>query len=61
MKAWPSDGILPALLAHQGGWDEVGLVVGPLVLIGLALWLANKRATAQLEKSNPGASSDLDD
>lgn len=37
------------MLAHQGGWDEILLVVGPLALIGLLLWVANRRVTAQLE------------
>ena len=32
------------LLAHQGGWDEIALVVGPLIILGLLLMLANKRA-----------------
>ena len=32
-----------ALLAHQGGWDEVLLVVGPVVLIVGALTLAKRR------------------
>ena len=41
--------VTATILAHQGGWDEILLVVGPLVLVGLALWVANKRATAQLE------------
>ena len=32
------------LLAHQGGWDEILLVVGPIALLGGLLRLANKRA-----------------
>ncbi len=36
------------LLAHQGGWDEFLLVALPLVLIGLLLWVANRRVSAQL-------------
>jgi cyanate permease len=40
---------IPAvILAHQGGWDEALLVATPLVLIGLLLWVANRRVTAQL-------------
>ena len=31
MKAWPPPGLFP-VLAHQGGWDESLLVVGPLVV-----------------------------
>ena len=33
-----------ALLAHQGGWDEILLVAGPIVVIVGLLALANKRA-----------------
>ena len=32
------------LLAHQGGWDEILLVAGPIVVLGGLLRLANKRA-----------------
>jgi hypothetical protein len=36
-------GIPAAMLAHQGGWDEILLVVGPIaVVIGL-LALARRR------------------
>lgn len=38
------------LFAHQGGWDEILLVVAPLCFIALMLWLANRRLTAQLEE-----------
>ena len=31
------------LLAHQGGWDEVLLVLGPIVVIVLALAVAKRR------------------
>ncbi|MEM7288476.1 MAG: hypothetical protein AAF480_19190 [Actinomycetota bacterium] len=33
-----------AVLAHQGGWDEILLVAGPLVLLWLLLVMANRRA-----------------
>lgn len=32
------------LIAHQGGWDEVLLVAGPVLILGLLLVLANRRA-----------------
>ena len=32
------------VLAHQGGWDEILLVAGPLVLLWLLLVMANRRA-----------------
>lgn len=37
------------VVAHQGGWDEILLVLGPLAVVGLLLWLANRRVAAQLE------------
>jgi hypothetical protein len=33
------------VLAHQGGWDEILLVAGPVALFALLLWRANKRAS----------------
>lgn len=35
------------LLAHQGGWDEVLLVGGPIVLIIVLLAIAKRRVDAQ--------------
>ncbi len=32
------------LLAHQGGWDEILLVAGPILILGGLLKLANRRA-----------------
>ena len=32
------------LLAHQGGWDEVLLVLLPIALFAFLLFVANKRA-----------------
>lgn len=34
------------VLAHQGGWDEVGLVLAPIALFAFLLYVANKRAAA---------------
>lgn len=33
-----------AVLAHQGGWDEIVLVAGPLLVFAGLLWVAKKRA-----------------
>lgn len=33
----------PAIIAHQGGWDEILLIVGPIVVIALALRFAKRR------------------
>jgi hypothetical protein len=46
------------VLAHQGGWDEILLVAGPLALIGLLLWLANRRVHDQLEQQSSGRDGD---
>ncbi len=54
MKVWFPTASFP-LFAHEGGWDEILLVVGPLAVIGLALWFANKRVTNQLDESDSGA------
>jgi len=38
--------LLSALLSHQGGWDEILLIAGPILVIGGLLMLAKKRADA---------------
>lgn len=40
------------LLAHQGGWDEILLVAGPIVILGGLLWLANRRADKLIAKDS---------
>ena len=35
--------VATALLAHQGGWDEILIILGPVLVIGGALWLAKRR------------------
>ena len=37
------------MLAHQGGWDEILLVAGPILVIAGLLWLAKKR----VDRSGP--------
>ena len=32
------------MLAHQGGWDEVLLVLAPVGLFAVLLYVANRRA-----------------
>lgn len=53
-------GPLALVVAHQGGWDEVLLVAGPLALIGLLLWVANRRAVAQLQERATGPDADTE-
>jgi hypothetical protein len=55
------------LLAHQGGWDEILLIAGPIVFIVGLLWLAKRRVerAASLQGTGgadggPGARSSAD-
>lgn len=32
-----------AVLAHQGGWDEIAFVLAPLILFAVLLFLARRR------------------
>jgi hypothetical protein len=36
---WP----VATLLAHQGGWDEALLVLGPIAVIGVGLAIVKRR------------------
>jgi hypothetical protein len=38
--------MLSLVLAHEGGWDEIAMVLGPILLMGGLLYLANRRAAA---------------
>ena len=38
------------VLAHQGGWDEALFVALPIGLFAFLLYLANKKAQAQLDR-----------
>jgi hypothetical protein len=50
-------GIPAALLAHQGGWDEILLVVGPILVVAGLLALARRRVT----RSGPAPTGDRHD
>ena len=39
---------MSSLLAHQGGWDEILMVAGPLLVFAWLLYIANKPANAKL-------------
>jgi hypothetical protein len=41
----------PSLLAHQGGWDEILMVAGPILIFALLLRSANRRAARLDEES----------
>lgn len=31
------------MLAHEGGWDEILLIAGPMAVVVALLWLAKRR------------------
>jgi hypothetical protein len=37
--------VTPVLLAHQGGWDEILMVLVPIALFAALLVIANRRAS----------------
>ena len=41
------------MIAHQGGWDEILLVLGPITVIVGLLMLARKRVDAAEKKPAP--------
>lgn len=52
---------LGALLAHQGGWDEMLLVATPIAIFAGLLWLANRRANRVVAARQAEARSGDDD
>jgi hypothetical protein len=49
-----------AVLAHQGGWDEILLVLTPIALFAGLLWLANSRANRELRRRRAEADGGTD-
>lgn len=43
----------PSILAHQGGWDEILMVVGPIIVIVVVLRLVKRRIDAPDDVSSP--------
>jgi hypothetical protein len=50
-------GARPVIVAHQGGWDEVLLIGGPIIIIAGLLILAKKRVDSALPDSQDSESS----
>lgn len=48
LRLFPDPAQSSHFLAHEGGWDEILLVGGPLATIALLLWIANRRVAAKL-------------
>jgi hypothetical protein len=38
------------VFAHQGGWDEILMVAAPVALFAGLLWMANRRADAEVSQ-----------
>ena len=50
-RTWDAGAV--TVLAHQGGWDEVGFVLLPIALFALLLAVANRRATRAQAEEQP--------
>lgn len=37
-------GDLPVILMHQGGWDEIAVFLGPVLIIALLVVVARRQA-----------------
>ena len=48
--------VMGTVLAHQGGWDEMLFVALPLGLFAFLLFIANRKAQAQLDDEEDVAS-----
>ena len=53
--------MIAVVLAHQGGWDEALFVALPISLFAFLLYLANKKAQAQLDREDAEAAARKDD
>lgn len=42
-----------SVLAHQGGWDEILLVLAPIGVFAALLFVANRRAGAIADDDDP--------
>ena len=46
------------VFAHQGGWDEILMVAAPVALFAGLLFMANRRADAEVEAKRDAAPGD---
>lgn len=44
---------IPVVLAHQGGWDEMLMVIVPIAVFALLLYIANNRASKLGDDDSP--------
>ena len=54
----PFGRLAAGLVAHQGGWDEILLVAGPIVVIVGLLLVVKRRVDAQLPSSDDRSPND---
>ncbi|MEN9803896.1 MAG: hypothetical protein RIS41_743 [Actinomycetota bacterium] len=47
--------VVTALLAHQGGWDEILLVAGPIAVVVGLLAVVRRRVNARTDSDRPTA------
>jgi hypothetical protein len=40
------------VIAHQGGWDEILLVLGPIAVVATLLWIAKRRVERSARRSD---------
>ena len=57
VRAMFAAGARPVIVAHQGGWDEVLLIGGPIIIIAGLLILAKKRVDSALPEGQDSESS----
>ncbi|WP_158885410.1 hypothetical protein [Amycolatopsis anabasis] len=43
------------VMMHQGGWDEIGMVVGPLIVLAVFIVVARKREPEDGEDDDPAS------
>ena len=48
-KHVPEPHVMSALLAHQGGWDEILLVAGPIAVVVGLLAVVRRRVNARVD------------
>jgi hypothetical protein len=51
---------IAALLAHQGGWDEILMVAGPVVVFAGLLAVARRRALAHAAAAEENTAAETD-
>lgn len=49
------------VMMHQGGWDEIAIVGGPLLIIGVLIAVARKQRSLDPDPDNEDDPDDSDD